>query len=64
MWWSLTTVTTVGYGDHFPTVSEGRLIAALLMVVGIGVVGTITASIAGRLLNIQPPLVEDDSVST
>ena len=50
VWWALTTVTTVGYGDHFPTTGEGRLIATLLMVVGIGVVGTVTASVAARIV--------------
>ena len=46
LWWSAATVTTVGYGDFYPVTLEGRLVALVLMVVGIGVVGTVTASIA------------------
>lgn len=46
LWWAATTVTTVGYGDHYPVTLEGRIVAFLLMIVGIGVVGTVTASIA------------------
>ncbi|MEX2446332.1 MAG: ion channel [Dehalococcoidia bacterium] len=46
VWWALTTVTTVGYGDTFPVTPEGRAIGALLMLVGIGVFGVVTASVA------------------
>lgn len=46
LWWAITTVTTVGYGDKFPTTTEGRLLAVMLMVVGISLVGVITASVA------------------
>jgi voltage-gated potassium channel len=45
-WWALTTMTTVGYGDRFPVTSAGRLIAAALMVIGIALLGVLTASIA------------------
>lgn len=46
LWWSTATVTTVGYGDRFPTTTEGRLIAVALMIVGISLIGVITASVA------------------
>ena len=46
LWWAVTTVTTVGYGDRFPVTTEGRLLAVLLMLAGISLVGVITASIA------------------
>lgn len=43
IWWSLVTVTTVGYGDKFPVTTEGRIIGVLLMFVGVGIFGTFTA---------------------
>lgn len=46
LWWAYVTVTTVGYGDKFPVTTEGRLIAAVLMTVGVGLFGTFTAYIA------------------
>ena len=46
LWWSVVTVTTVGYGDVSPVTGEGRLIAVVLMFVGIGVISAFTATIA------------------
>jgi voltage-gated potassium channel len=46
LWWAITTVTTVGYGDHFPTTTVGRFLAVGLMLVGISLMGVITASVA------------------
>jgi voltage-gated potassium channel len=53
LWWAVTTVTTVGYGDRFPTTTEGRLLAVLLMLVGISLVGVITASVASWFVRIS-----------
>ena len=46
LWWSLATITTVGYGDVFPVTGAGRIIGALTMVVGISVFAVVTARIA------------------
>ena len=46
VWWAIVTVTTVGYGDISPTTTEGRVIATLLMLLGIGVIGAFTATVA------------------
>jgi voltage-gated potassium channel len=46
LWWCLVTITSVGYGDRFPVTNGGRLVGALLMIVGVGLVGTFTAFVA------------------
>jgi voltage-gated potassium channel len=46
LWWSMTTVTTVGYGDAFPTTLTGRLTAVALMLTGIALLGVLTAAVA------------------
>jgi len=53
LWWAVTTVTTVGYGDRYPTTTEGRLLAVLLMVTGISLVGVITASVAAWFVKLS-----------
>ena len=50
LWWAVQTVTTVGYGDHVPTSVVGRLLAAVVMLLGIGFVTVITASITGAFV--------------
>lgn len=46
VWWAFVTVTTVGYGDKYPVTTDGRVVAVLLMLVGIGLIGTLTATVA------------------
>lgn len=50
VWWACTTVTTVGYGDRFPVTTEGRCVAVVVMVVGIGLVGTVVAAVGNTML--------------
>lgn len=50
LWWSVVTATTVGYGDVSPVTTEGRLIAVVLMLTGIGVIGVFTATVASFFL--------------
>ena len=50
LWWAITTVTTVGYGDRFPVTGTGRLIAVALMLAGIALLGVVTASFAAWLI--------------
>lgn len=45
LWWAIVTTTTVGYGDISPTTPIGRVLAVTLMLVGIGIIGTLTSSI-------------------
>jgi voltage-gated potassium channel len=53
LWWSVQTVTTVGYGDVSPKSAEGRVIAALLMISAIAFVSVLTASIAAGFIQRQ-----------
>jgi voltage-gated potassium channel len=46
LWWAIVTVTTVGYGDRFPVTAGGRIVAVILMLVGIGLIGVLTATVA------------------
>lgn len=50
LWWSVTTITTVGYGDLTPITTTGRVIAVLLMIGGITLVGSITATLASWIV--------------
>ncbi|MFJ3176120.1 potassium channel family protein [Streptomyces roseus] len=51
VWWSFTTMTTVGYGDHSPTTGLGRVIAVGLMLSGIALLGVVTANIAAWFIS-------------
>jgi voltage-gated potassium channel Kch len=50
LWWSLQTVTTVGYGDITPSHTSGRLIGAAVMLGGLGFLAVITASVTAALV--------------
>ena len=46
VWWTVVTVTTVGYGDKYPVTTEGRIIGIVVMIAGVGLIGTYTGFIA------------------
>jgi voltage-gated potassium channel len=50
IWWAVVTVTTVGYGDVYPTTVPGRVVAMALMLVGIGFLSVLTATIASHFV--------------
>jgi voltage-gated potassium channel len=53
LWWSLTTVTTVGYGDHFPVTPKGRIFGGLMMAVGITLYATFTAFVSAKIMELK-----------
>jgi voltage-gated potassium channel len=50
VWWAVVTVTTVGYGDLYPTDVEGRIIGIALMLLGIGFIAVLTATVASQFI--------------
>ena len=55
LWWSLATITTVGYGDIYPVTTAGRIIGGFTMIVGISTFALVTAKIAQFLVRPDPP---------
>lgn len=53
LWWSMVTITTVGYGDLTPSGTPGRMIGILLMFSGIGVLSMFTATVASFFVELQ-----------
>jgi voltage-gated potassium channel Kch len=50
LWYTIVTISTVGYGDRFPVTDAGRLVGALIIVVGVGIFGTFTGYLANFFL--------------
>jgi voltage-gated potassium channel Kch len=53
LWYSLVTMSTVGYGDQFPVTNPGRLLGTAIIIVGVGIFGTLTGYLANAF--IRPP---------
>ena len=60
LWWAVVTVTTVGYGDRYPVSAGGRGIAVVLMLVGIAVIGLVTASVASFFIGERTDPVREE----
>lgn len=64
IWWAITTVTTVGYGDVAPTTDGGRAIAVAVMVVGIGFIALLTAAAAERFIRSEASRERDERLAS
>ena len=53
LWWAVSTVTTVGYGDVVPTSGAGRLVATVLMLTGLGLIPLVTSVVVAILVSQQ-----------
>jgi voltage-gated potassium channel len=49
-WWLIATVTPVGYGDVYPVTSGGKIVASLLMIVGIAILGVLISTLGAALI--------------
>lgn len=61
IWWAIVTTTTVGYGDYTPVTAQGRTIAVAVMIVGVGLIGTVSATTAAWFVNRRKPLPSPDA---
>jgi len=59
VWWAMTTVSTVGYGDVVPRTTDGRIIAIAVMFVGIGFIAILTAAAAERFIRTTGAIEEE-----
>jgi len=50
LWWAIATVTTVGYGDVYPVTATGRIIASILMIIGITILGLFISTLGESLI--------------
>lgn len=58
LWWSFSTITTIGYGDHYPISLGGRLLSVLLMFAGISLFVTFTGLISSSIMRIQSTSIQ------
>lgn len=60
LWYTIVTISTVGYGDRYPVTSDGRIIGTLIIIIGVGIFGTFTGYLANAFLG---PRRGDDAAS-
>jgi len=64
LWWVITTMTTVGYGDEYPVTTGGRFVGVLVMVIGVALFGTLSGFLANAFLAPRRAAAEPSPVAT
>jgi hypothetical protein len=64
IWYTIVTISTVGYGDRYPVTNEGRILGAVIIVIGVGIFGTFTGYLANLFLAPKPPKEEVEVLET
>jgi voltage-gated potassium channel len=59
IWWAVTTMTTVGYGDLFPETAMGRIVGVTVMLVGIGLLALVTGAVAEQFIKADVKEIEE-----
>jgi voltage-gated potassium channel len=62
IWWAFATITTVGYGDRYPVTFEGRMVAAVLMIAGVGLFGAMSGFVGSWFLQGDDNRQEEDAI--
>ena len=63
-WWALTTMSTVGYGDQYPVSTPGRFVGVALMIMGVALLGTITAALASNFNGARNAQLEETELES
>lgn len=63
-WYSIVTITTVGYGDFYPVTTGGRVTAMLIMIAGVGIIGALASLMSNLLIGSQADPVEEVAQET
>jgi Ion transport protein len=64
LWYTIVTISTVGYGDQYPVTTGGRVLGAVIIVIGVGIFGTFTGYLANIFLSPKPPQEEAEVLET
>jgi voltage-gated potassium channel len=64
LWYSIVTITTVGYGDFYPVTPGGRLAATFIMFSGVGIIGALSSILASLLVGGSAPAEEETPGAT
>jgi voltage-gated potassium channel len=64
LWYSVVTITTVGYGDFYPVTMGGRIAAIFIMLMGVGIIGALASILASVLVGSSPAAEGDEAIQT